>query len=909
MEPRSSLPPKIFEILERGGTLLTGNQRAARTLQQAFDRDCRDRGLPHWQPPAIFAWETWTTNLWHQRLISGTASRILLNTSQEFHIWRSIVASDPRHTSLQKIDSLAEMAAQAWKLLCAYRGQSRLGQLGVSQDTRTFQRWTQAFIHRCESDLYLSPSELDAALASSRRHLPADDLLLIGFDRFTPSQAALIAALREAGSTIAELQAAPPAEQRLLAGSETVDAELLDVATRIRQSLEAKPNARVAVIHPDIASARGEIDRIFRHVLAPELESITNLAAGPYEFSLGQPLAQAPMVASALSILRLATRPLSVSDLSRLLLSPWFTPASELHLRAEFDAQVIRSSTLLHPQLSLSDLLRASGHRHYKERLSNLLRQLHSLQRTAEKLIPEPAVQKPFADWADGIREVLRAAGWSTLIRETSIEFQTRRKWESALDELATLDFEGTRPNFAEALGHLESILDRTLFAPESRDAPVQIMSPQEAAGSHFDAIFFLGCSDLSWPPSTSTNPLLGWRLQRDLGMPGSDPALDRAHASAITQRLIASTSTITFSYARQTEDSHQWPSPLLGGLNLQPAEPLRSESPAAQVVLEELADSASIPLTHPKVRGGSSVLKNQAACAFRAFAEGRLASTPLKSQTAGLDAGERGSLVHATMAKLWGDLGSQAALRALTLDERRALLDSAITHALHRVSESHGSAAPAWDSAYLAIQRTRIHRLVGSWLEMELERSPFKIKSLEQNFDNVSFGPLELDIRVDRIDTLLDQDANPAGDILLDYKTGDAKPAHWQGDRPDDPQLPLYAAISDPGTLAAVGFISLRPGKVMGLTGYADEDEVLLNRAKFDANSLEDQIELWRDVLTNLAESFAAGDATVGPKIYPTTCKYCAQRILCRVDPAALASRLDDEDAEEEAATGEIYG
>jgi hypothetical protein len=182
MEPRSSLPPEIFEVLERGGTLLTGNQRAARTLQQAFDRDRRDRGLPHWQPPAIFAWETWTTNLWHQLLVSGTASRILLNTSQELHIWRSIVAADPRHTSLQKIDSLAEMAAQAWKLLCAYRGQSRLGQLGVSQDTRTFQRWAQAFLHRCESDFYLSPSELDAALASSRRNLPAAELLLTGFD-------------------------------------------------------------------------------------------------------------------------------------------------------------------------------------------------------------------------------------------------------------------------------------------------------------------------------------------------------------------------------------------------------------------------------------------------------------------------------------------------------------------------------------------------------------------------------------------------------------------------------------------------------------------------------------------------------------------------------------------------------
>ena len=485
---------------------------------------------------------------------------------------------------------------------------------------------------------------------------------------------------------------------------------------------------------------------------------------------------------------------------------------------------------------------------------------------------------------------------------------KTRQKLEAALDELATLDFEGTRPNFAEALGHFESILDRTLFAPESRDAPIQIMSPQEAAGSRFDAIFFLRCSDFSWPQVAASNPLLGWRLQRDLGMPGSDPTIDRAHADAVTRRLIASTPHIVFSYAQQTEDSHQQPSPLLAGLDLHADDSRQTHEPAIEIMLEEVADSLNIPLTHPKVRGGSSILKNQAACGFRAFAEARLASTPLKSQTPGLDAGERGSLIHATMAKLWTGLGSQAALRALTLDQRRALLDDAITHALDRISNSAGSAAPAWDSAYLAIQRTRLHRLVGTWLDKELDRAPFVIKALEQSFENIPLGPLELNIRVDRIDTLLDEDGNPAGDILLDYKTGDAKPAHWQGERPDDPQLPLYAAISDPGSLAAVGFISLRPGKAMGLTGFADEEYALLKRAKFDANSLEDQIELWRDVLTSLAESFAAGDATVNPKIYPGTCKYCAQRILCRVDPAIL-SLVDDEDADDEASPGANHG
>jgi len=552
MEPWSSLPPDLVRLLERGGTVLTGNQRAARTLRLAYDRQRRASGIASWQPPAIFAWETWTANLWHEALLEGTANRMLLNRTQELHLWRSVIASDSRHSSLRTIDSLADLASSAWQLLCAYRGQSRLRDLGVSEDTRTFQRWTQAFILRAKSDAYLSPSELESALAALARHLPLGEILLTGFDRTTPAQAAFIEALRAAGCVLSELSLPNAADRILLAACETPDEELADMAHRIRELLEANPTARVAIIHPDIASERGEIDRVLRHVLAPELDSIATQSVGhstgPYEFSLGQPLAQAPMVASALHLLHLAIGPLDIDDLSGLLLSPWFAPASEIDLRAEFDAREIRTATMLHPRLGLNGLIRiAESSRTRSARLGNLLRQLHGLQRTTERILPEDAKQRPFAEWADSIRELLRAAAWASFTRDTSVEFQTRRKWESALDELATRDFEGIRPTFAEALQSFEAILARTLFAPESRDAPVQIMSPQEAAGSRFDAIFFPRCSDLAWPAPTATNPLLGWRLQRDLRMPGSDPALDTAYAQAITRRIAASAPTVVF--------------------------------------------------------------------------------------------------------------------------------------------------------------------------------------------------------------------------------------------------------------------------------------------------------------------------------------------------------------------------
>ncbi len=91
---------------------------------------------------------------------------------------------------------------------------------------------------------------------------------------------------------------------------------------------------------------------------------------------------------------------------------------------------------------------------------------------------------------------------------------------------------------FAEAADGLERIARQTTFAPESHDAPVQVMGPLEAAGGAFDAVWFLRGGDLSWPMETASSALLPWALQRDLGMPGADVARDAEYARRITERI-----------------------------------------------------------------------------------------------------------------------------------------------------------------------------------------------------------------------------------------------------------------------------------------------------------------------------------------------------------------------------------
>jgi ATP-dependent helicase/nuclease subunit B len=923
----------VAEALDRGATVVTANQRTARTLQRSFEQRKRAAGATSWQPPELLAWDTWTATLWRRMLLDGHAANLLLSTAQEHQVWRSIVAHDSAWNSLETVDALAGMAASAWGLLSAYRAHARLRSAASNEnteDTRAFLRWAQAFRRRCERDAYLSEADLEETILHAVEvegfSIGSRELLLVGFDKMTPVQTALIAALRDAGVTISSWTPALDAALHLHAAKDP-EAELQAAACWIRQFLEADASnsARVAVILPSANVERAEVDRIFREVLAPELLPITaGSGAAPYEFSLGQPLARVPMIAVAIDLLRWskhsghsenaegsqATLPLE--SVSRLLLSPFFTSdESERGPRAEFDAFELRRSPLLRPEMSLDALIARAESSRRAVRLGGLLRQLRSLRRTAASIFSGD-LQRPYADWADAIRQLLQSANWTASNRdargEDSITFQARRKWESTLDQLATLDFEGARPSFREALDALHTLLQETLFAPESREAPVQIMGPLEAGGSEFDAVWFLRAGDLDWPVRSSINPLLGWPLQRAAGMPGADTAAEREHARRITQRIAASAPTVVFSYARETSESPQRPSTLLSDLaferlaSITGLDVLQAAGQAA-VELEATSDDVRIPLRNPLVRGGASVLKSQAACGFRAFAERRLWSTELETAEPGMDARERGDLVHVTLQRLWDEVRSQAELRAMSPEDRSAALDRAIAQALDGSSEA---ATSPWETAYVDTQRERLHRLLAPWIEQELARQlPFTVKAREEAME-VAVGPLRLKLRIDRID------ATEAGDVLIDYKTGTASHKDWLTERPDEPQLPLYAMITE-AQLAAIAFARIRPGKEMGLDGYAAtniiQDGILPKPAALPFETLDDQVAEWRRVLTQLAEDFHAGDARVYPKSYPKTCQHCAQRLLCRLDPASLGDPEEHAEAGEHEHPEEIHG
>ena len=428
----AALPPEIEQALARDWVVLTANQRAARTLRHAFDLRQSALGLTIWHPPAILAWETWTNSLWNRLLLEGRATDLLLSSAQERTIWHAIIATDTATASLRPIDALAETAADAWKLLHDYRGRQRLTSFPGNSDTRAFARWAAEFERRCTRAQYLTEAQLAETLrtAIAAEHLTfADGYLLVGFDTQTPVQKALLEAVRSTGSQIDELEQAFSPRPSLLASAPDEPAELAACARWLRICLTEQPDAAIAVIVPEIDSARAEIDRAFRSILAPELNDIAAPAAtSPYEFSLGIPLARTPIAAAALDILRWANSPLPLDRVCNLLLSPHFAAdspnASTVHTaRAEFDAFVLRRQHLLEPQLSLDRLLHLASHPKHAAKLPTLLAHLRALR----SLVTPRALsgQRTHADWAAAFHSLLEAAGWAPLPQLDSVEFQT----------------------------------------------------------------------------------------------------------------------------------------------------------------------------------------------------------------------------------------------------------------------------------------------------------------------------------------------------------------------------------------------------------------------------------------------------------------------------------------------------
>jgi ATP-dependent helicase/nuclease subunit B len=878
----------LLEKLAAGCTVLTVNSRLALHLHKDYEIWQQAQGSLSWTTPSILPWNVWLQQQWQEAQFQQPGRLpSLLTEEQSLAVWEAVVFSSEQGKFLLNIQATARSAMQAWRLLRQWRQTVALLAAEVHPDTAAFHAWAGEFQSRCAKHRWLDQESLPDWLVDS---LNAGDLsldgnfLLLGFDELTPQHQAVISALHEQGAAVGQVEAEQEDGRVYQQPCSDSQAEIRQVALWLRHLMQQDAAASIGVVVPDLAALRDDIERIFDEVLLPDaVLDLQRQPQRPYNISLGRAMAQLPMVHIALTLLDVLRPLASLADWSRLLLSPWLTGADqELAARAQLDALLRRHGEA---RPSLHQVLRHSDYCGC-ERLSRLLQ---SLQQTLDEL---PRRQDP-EGWARSFQHLLQQAGWPGDRSLDSEAYQTLQAWHKLLARFAALGQVTANLTYGEALKQLRQQAGSALFQAQSKNEPVQVLGVLEAAGVRFSHCWVMGLHDGVWPPSPSPNPFLPITLQRRLNMSHASAERELAYAEQVSRRLFAAAPEVIVSYPRREGDSDLRPSPMIAEAPPLPQAPwLEAELPRyrdqlfAARQLQQYSDwqAPELPI-NTEVRGGTSLFKDQAACPFRAFARHRLNAEGLEAPQPGLDAAERGNLAHRMMELLWNELKDQRSLNSLDESALQAMVENVAAQVIEAEAEQYPQ---VFTERFAALEKGRLTKLALAWLVLEKERAPFEVAALEQE-RQVTLAGLNMKVKADRIDRL-----ESAGEMIIDYKTGRTSTNDWFGERPNEPQLPLYAVTSEQ-EVTALAFATLRPGE-MALKGVS-RDEGIAKGIKPGEVDWYVQQGLWRDELNRLGENFRHGHAEVDPKDAYThnsqACTYCDLGPLCRINELS-GSALD---------------
>ncbi len=861
-----------------GVTVVTPNARLAQELQRAFDAHQLARGQSMWDAPDILSFNAFVTRAYDDALYSeaGAELPLLLAPPEEQALWEDILAHSDESGRLLALPQAAAAARDAWKTGHEWAILEKARRFPKNEDAEAFLGWAQRYEHATRqaghTDAARLPGVVAGVLGDERVAKPAL-LVRYGFDIVTAQQLAFFEALARAGCEIAAC--APARREAEVARECCLDArdEIRQAARWTRQRLAAAIDAgvpvRVGIVVPDLATQRNAVRRIFAQTMGT-----TGDGTQPFNISLGEPLATHPLVDAAFLVLELAGREIAFDRASLLVRSPFIASAqTEMILRAGLDAALRRRAE---PELTLDRLIMLIRTQAQAPVLARKLEALSEFRKA--RLF---GAQSPTA-WGRAFSEALAVMGFPGERALDSAEYQTLKKWHDVLAQFARLERVTAKMGYGEAVARLRCMAADTAFQPESPDVPVQILGVLESAGCEFDHLWVMGLSADAWPLAARPNPFLPLPLQREAGIPESSADASLELDRRITQGWLGAAGEVVLSHPSREADRELEPSPLIaalpeGALDLPAYTPLRNAIYASSLL--ERFDDAKAPASGPgETRGGSALIRDQAACPFRAFALHRLSSKGLEAPHAGLDALERGSLVHQVLATAWREIVTKHALDSMPAEDLRQLLDAAADAAVSR----HRRDRPTTLSGRFAeIEKRRLARLARDWLDLERTRGDFSVFDTEAK-RTIEVGGLRLGARLDRVD-----ETASGMRIVIDYKVRAPGPAAWLGERPDEPQLPLYLTAAEP-TARAIAFAQVRAGE-MKLVALAADKGILPGartlpngQLKRAAQSWGEQVEAWRVELHRLARGFAAGDAAVDPK--PRACDYCDQKPLCRI-------------------------
>jgi probable DNA repair protein len=458
----------------------------------------------------------------------------------------------------------------------------------------------------------------------------------------------------------------------------------------------------------------------------------------------------------------------------------------------------------------------------------------------------------------------------------STLEKEAADQWQNVLSSFDQLVLTGPAFPADEALAHLRSLASADGPVCGDLHSPVQVLEPGNAAALHFDHSWLVGASELEWPPVTFAPAFIPFALQRAENLKTGTAGGRREAAQKLSGNVRRSAASVVVSFS--SADASDAKCSLFfsgarpvarGDLHVWEGRTVLDQ--LKRVGLEMVDDTKGPPLP-PGITagGGTHLLKSQSVCPFQAFVRWRLQAEGIEESVFSFDARDRGNFLHKALANVWRAIETSQRLRSLAPDDLERLVAEAVKQSL--------ASDPVNSTFRAQLREAEQHRLTAviiEWLKLECGRpGEFRPRDIEKKFE-FQLSRLPLTVRVDRIDETPDGRL-----IVIDYKSGRADRKNLDSDRPQEPQLLVYAAMES-GDVDGLYFGRVRRGE-SGASGYGriahfgDKKELV-------ESSWKSQLAQWTAAVTRLAQEFESGHAPVAPG--KGACDYCAIRPICRVE------------------------
>lgn len=875
-------------------TVVTANNRQCFAMQEA----CRKQNV---SSSHIISWDAWIQSLWpnyiRQHYHNGKQPTVL-SPLEIRELWESLITQwnqeQSAHEQLINPDAVAKYVSKGVDSTILYGIKKENLPLDTIEH-KNFLSWYDAMELRLNKMQALLPSQQQKLVVDwvCENNIPIDNITFYGFVYPNALQKRIFETAKKATAT--PLRHLTPKTSTLSTKTfQTREDEITACANWVRDKMEHDKSQTIGVIVPELVRYHSDILRIFDNTLIPSsmFRPLENHQR-PYRISLGTPLTERPLIKTLLSLLFMKPgKNSSFEDISTLLRNPFIGGFNdEFILRAKLEAKFraesgpVISWQYINNLINLN-LINGTVCNHWCENMAgrwNAFAELYELWPKNNQTMIDiiEFIKRTYTIW--GLDE--RAMKSETDKEIVKYLFDDEKGWFFNLSSLRNNHETFT---LQQGLHKVHTLLKEVNFQPASGQGTITVLSEYEAADLPFDAIWVMGLTNDAWPQAPAPNPFMDKKIQTDFGIPHASYQQERDYAQEMTTRLKQQAEEVVFSCPLSDEGRMKMPSPFIGlsGVAL-PEEDLNDpymqyshEMQALstrEVILDEYAPVFS---RDNKAEGGTSLLRDQAQCPFRAFISHRLGVKELKEQDVGLSASLRGEVLHDCLDKFWRKVRDHKTLCHLIETNK---IENAVSDVIHQSLNFYHTRYPEiFTDAIVIVEHDRLMPAICHWmLTYEYPRKPFE-KVLTEQKKNIDVNGLLLSVKVDHLDTTIDDDTIN----ISDNKSGQASTSVWfNEERLLEPQVPLYARVlrESSTSIGSVAFKSFKNGS-MGVKGIAASEGVAKGIKPIGDDEVNKIIDTWSLQIDTLAEEFLSGDARVLPFQNEKTCAYCPYAGACRI-------------------------